>query len=71
MSSIPNKLPSEVKAIVLANIDKANATINNKEMVILTKIWKEYVEPDVNYRCPPCIERILKNWKALRSELSE
>lgn len=61
-----NKLISDSEPIL-----NATASVKDKNMLMLAKIWYEFVEPlsEKNYDCPKCLASILSSWRELRPTL--
>lgn len=61
-----DKLLSDLEPIL-----NATASVKDKNMLMLAKIWYEFIEPlsEKNYDCPKCLAGILSSWRELRPTL--
>jgi len=64
-------IPDEERTFILENnyITKAVGIQGNPEMDYLAKLWKYFIEPDLELTCNACYDRVLKNFKQLQSVL--
>lgn len=69
------KIPKVVREDKLLSdsepILNATASVKDKNMLMLAKIWYEFIEPlsEKNYDCPKCLAGILSSWRELRPTL--
>lgn len=76
-SMLGRKIPSAVRDLKLLTdaepILIATSSSKDKNMLMLAKIWYEFIEPlsEKNYDCPKCMATILSSWKELRPTLIE
>lgn len=70
-TQIAEKIPATFRKEILgANmIVEAQANKHNTVMVYLATIWTDYVEPSFNMGCNLCMDKCLKNFRAIQGDL--
>lgn len=68
---IPQKVRDERILTDLDPISIATPSAKDKNMMMLAKIWYEFIEPlsERNFDCPKCMAGILSNYKQLKPTL--
>lgn len=72
-SLIPNDVRSELLITTDDPIYNAIPVRDNKEMMLLARIWYEFIEPnkDKEFNCSICLQNILTNFRQMKSSLIE
>lgn len=76
LKEIASKIPDNVRSSLLITdtdpIYNASANQNNENMIILARIWYEFIEPDKEFtKCAICLTNILTNFRQMKSDLVE
>lgn len=76
VKQIAAKIPNNVRSKFIITLDDpiANAQphSNNQDMLLLAKIWYEFIAPTEQFTtCSICLDNILKSFRQMKSELIE
>lgn len=74
---LAKKVPTQVRELKILTEENpvytATANKSDKNMMMLAKVWYEFIEPNAerNYNCNICMNNILNGWKELFPALKE